>query len=345
MTEKNQFYVLVDFPDFLIPWWDRFYEKRDMALVLLLGKDTVDIEEINRRWRMMNKDTCPQELDRFLARSVRKGLIHQENDLRYRIADFHTRFDIWAMFEGWQDIPADLRETLNQLELNHYQSECLSQIEHLKQGKSRDTSKRWPEYLLLHEAETLIDKVDRIYLWPCNCRSMMARCRKPVITCLRFSNNRGIGWEISKSKAKEVMREANRKGLMQSGEISITPDGRIGGTICNCCADCCFPHLLAERLQVEKLWPLTRYIAQVDEDRCTGCGRCVRRCPFHAFTIKKPAKSSHEPISRSETEQSPVDFDSDLCRGCGLCSTGCKEEAITMIKLKGLVGISDKIFA
>ena len=33
---------------------------------------------------------------------------------------------------------------------------------------------------------------------------------------------------------------------MQNGEVSVSEDGTISGAICNCCADCCFPHQLAE---------------------------------------------------------------------------------------------------
>lgn len=47
---------------------------------------------------------------------------------------------------------------------------------------------------MLHEAEALLRRVAHVYLWPCNCRSMMGACRQSVYTCLRFSNDRDIGW-------------------------------------------------------------------------------------------------------------------------------------------------------
>ncbi|MCK5487571.1 MAG: peptide-methionine (R)-S-oxide reductase, partial [Desulfobacterales bacterium] len=74
----------------------------------------------------------------------------------------------------------------------------------------------------------------------------------------------------------------------------VFPDGRITGAICNCCADCCFPHLLAKRLHAEKVWLLTRYVAHMNKDCCMACGRCIRRCPFDAFTTDYPKKSQCE---------------------------------------------------
>lgn len=52
-------------------------------------------------------------------------------------------------------------------------------------------------------------------------------------------------------------------------------------------------------------------LAVVDPDRCTGCGRCLKACRFHA-------------ISR------PIRVDPFLCEGCGTCVTVCPEGAATL---------------
>ena len=128
---------------------------------------------------------------------------------------------------------------------------------------------------------------------------------------------------ISNSRAKEIVRLANKNGLMQSGEVEIAEDGRISGGICNCCADCCYPHRLAEHHSAQKLWPLSRYVAQHLKDRCIACGRCAKRCPFQAFTSEKNRR-----VSKAQSRT--IHFNEDRCRGCGVCSTGCPEEAIEM---------------
>ena len=102
---------------------------------------------------------------------------------------------------------------------------------------------------------------------------------------------------------------------MQSGEVRINEEGAISGAICNCCADCCYPHILAEHSNAQKLWPLSRYIVHYLKDRCIACGRCVKRCPFQAFTSKKS-------LQESKTRPRTIHFNEDLCRGCGVCSIG-----------------------
>ncbi len=336
---SNRFAALVGLPDFLDPWVGRFYEPREIELVLLMGRDTLNTTAVQTRWSAAPDCNGPRDVETFLKRSFKRGVLQRDDGFQYTVADFHTRYDIWALFESWQDIPDDIRDLLNQWEIKDYQSQHLNRVEALRQGNPRDTTERWPEYLLLHEAEALIDAVEHVYLWPCNCRAMIGKCRKPIYTCLRFSNNRDIGWEISKSRAREIIKDANHKGLMQSGEISVMPDGAVGGALCNCCADCCFPHLLARELHAEKLWPLTRYLAKVDEALCTACGRCVNRCPFEAIAIDTPDEQPPE----TENPQPSIHFNADLCRGCGVCSTGCREGAISMFKLEGMDSLFDKL--
>ena len=48
-------------------------------------------------------------------------------------------------------------------------------------------------YVLLEEAEAIVRAQKHIYLWPCDCRSIVGKCRKPMDVCLRFENDRGVG--------------------------------------------------------------------------------------------------------------------------------------------------------
>jgi len=52
--------------------------------------------------------------------------------------------------------------------------------------------------------------------------------------------------------------------------------------------------------------------AQVDEDKCVGCGLCVDVCPVEAITL--------------EAEKAKVD--EDKCTECGQCVEECPNEAI-----------------
>jgi ferredoxin len=306
-------------PDFLAPWLDRFFEPAELTLIRILSEKPLRPASLARRM-------ADRPIETFLDRAYRRGIINRLSDGRIDLTDFHARFEIWALFEGWQDIPAEIRRRLNDWEMSFYEAAKRDHIESLKKGTA-GANADIAEYLLLTEAEDLIERAPCIYLWPCNCRAMMGQCRQPLYTCLRFSNDRGLGWEISAGRAKEIVHDANRKGLMQVGEVSTTTDGRLTGAICNCCTHCCYPQRLSKRLASEKIWPTSRYVAQHLVEHCSRCGKCVARCPFQAFQFQKTS------AGRSRDGKRNIVFNPDPCRGCGLCQTGCPEQAIRMIPL------------
>ena len=55
--------------------------------------------------------------------------------------------------------------------------------------------------------------------------------------------------------------------------------------------------------------------ASVNEDACTGCGTCVKLCPYNAI---------------QKDEKGVVKVNDVLCKGCGVCAASCPEKAITM---------------
>ena len=61
---------------------------------------------------------------------------------------------------------------------------------------------------------------------------------------------------------------------------------------------------------------MIREVAQIDEDRCIGCARCLPPCPFDAILGAK--KQMHTVL---------VDF----CTGCELCLLACPVDCIEMV--------------
>jgi ferredoxin len=321
-------------PGFLVPWADRFFEPLELRLIETLAAGPLPAVELLARVPGLSPDD--------LARAYRRWVVNLEGDdpsdaaAAVTLADFAARFDVWAMFEGWKDVPADVAERLSDWELEHYVARVAPDVAALRDGHDRSGPEADLSYLLLEEAEAVLGAAPRVYLRPCDCRAMFRRCHKPRNVCLGTDNERGLGWEISRERAVEILREADAAGLMHTG-IAGRAAGE-AGWICNCCTDCCFPHLAAERLGVAAVWPRRRHRAEVAAAACTLCGRCVRRCPFAALSrgdtttdaAEVAVSASAEPGAAAAGRRQSLLFSAELCRGCGLCASGCPEGAIVM---------------
>ena len=57
-------------------------------------------------------------------------------------------------------------------------------------------------------------------------------------------------------------------------------------------------------------------VAQVDPERCVGCGRCVQVCPTGAISLGSDGKARVR---------------AELCQTCGLCFRECPRQAILLV--------------
>ena len=325
--------VAFGMPAFLLPLADRFLEPGDLSLISALAGGPLSTVEVLQGLRAL---TCAD-----LERAHRRGILDWRGTgtEEVALADFHARYEVWALFEGWKDVPDDIAERINEWELEEYAGSIGADLVAIREGRLAQGGEAAYTYLLLPEAEELIGNQPRVYLWPCNCRAMYRRCRLPVNVCLRFENDRGLGWEISTERALELLREADGAGLMHTAHAGAGASE--AHAVCNCCADCCFPQMAARLLDVADLWPTRRHRARVDAAACTVCGRCASRCPFGAFVVPRAnhggAGDAREVVASrpgaAEGKRRALLFSADECRGCGLCATGCPENAIVMESL------------
>jgi Pyruvate/2-oxoacid:ferredoxin oxidoreductase delta subunit len=291
--------ALIGAPDFILPWLDRFYDADDADLLLAAGGGSLGGASEER-----------------LARAVRRAVLDVDDAGVHSPADFHDRLELWAMFEGWKDVPLAVHRQLADWDVDHYAAKIREDVEAVRDGHPGDSYEARYSYVLLDEAEEIVAAQDHIYLWPCDCRSIVSKCRKLKDVCLRFSNDRGLGWEISKERAVAILRATDKAGLMHTADVQ--DDVAQTSSICNCCTDCCYPHLASERLEASEVWPVRRHVAHIDMGLCKSCGRCGLRCPFEAIVCSSDGRPT---------------FDAGLCRGCGLCATGCSADAIGLLPL------------
>jgi len=70
------------------------------------------------------------------------------------------------------------------------------------------------------------------------------------------------------------------------------------------------------RPEITSQEPVGTLIPEVDEGKCTGCGRCQEVCAFNAIVV---------------LGKSVLTFQ-ELCHGCGACAFFCPEDAITEVE-------------
>ena len=257
---------------------------------------------------------CRSELEEILNRVdeslsieglFRRGIIslcevdsedpEAQDSEKFCAGTFLGRLDIFATqeYETYSGLPEDLRYALDEMYFNDY----LNSLGPVDCSRPTDD-----EVLPVEEVLAFIDgRDDTPYLADCDCRSLKQACDAPRNVCITYRTGpgsyvrRGLAAPISKEEAKEVVRRAESEGLIHTVN---------SGGICSCCRDCCYLFRAADARGSIGVWPKVSYRAEIDENRCIGCGICKERCRFE-----------------------------DTCIGCGVCISTCPADAIKLIKL------------
>ncbi len=127
---------------------------------------------------------------------------------------------------------------------------------------------------------------------------------------------------IDKSEAMDLLRECERDGLMHSIWTFQTP---FAAAICNCNLESgCMAMRLTQGYGMKLMWR-GEWVAQVAEERCTGCGRCAKACPFNAI---------------SRTEARAFAPRAEDCWGCGVCRAHCREDALQLVDRRSVPAVA-----
>jgi heterodisulfide reductase subunit A len=71
----------------------------------------------------------------------------------------------------------------------------------------------------------------------------------------------------------------------------------------------------AARVLSQEQWAIEPIVSVVEPDACTGCGACIKVCPYSAISIETP-------------KEPPVYVNAALCQGCGNCVAECRYGAL-----------------
>lgn len=150
------------------------------------------------------------------------------------------------------------------------------------------------------------------------------------VNCFQFNKGaeyavvRGTGRELSYEEALALVDEIELDGLVHNWKndrsMSSMP------VMCNCCIDCCmiWHPVNTHGTDIGKYWAKSRFQAEIDREKCSGCRTCEKRCMFGAIGMVKVPGS----------EKLKAFVNAEKCYGCGVCVLKCKPAALSMITVR-----------
>ncbi|MDZ4170169.1 MAG: 4Fe-4S binding protein [Coriobacteriia bacterium] len=126
---------------------------------------------------------------------------------------------------------------------------------------------------------------------------------------------------LTKPQAMDLLAQCERDGLMHSAWTFLTP---FTAAICNCNLESgCMAMQMSIARDVKVMWR-GEWVATLDDERCTRCGACVRRCPFDAIVANGQAS-----------------VDPAKCWGCGICRSACRVDALALVDRREVPAVAD----
>lgn len=262
---------------------------------------------------------------RLLFESYQRNVLEKcegekDEDTWYRMTNFYDRYPFFAQFEpeAYAGYSQEMVDRLNQWDLKVYMDSVSQAALDIAAGK--DVPMHQTQYLTLEESYAMVDTFgEEILVVPCNCKAMGRCTEKPVDVCMgRLEEgpntfaDRKLGRRISPAEAKELILQANKKGLMQSGENQ---------RLCNCDGVYCYPTKMARILKTRLGYPASHYEILWDPAVCVQCGKCTRICNHKAFY---------------QDGQGKIVYDAEKCWGCTICAPNCPKGAIALKKREHL---------
>lgn len=138
-----------------------------------------------------------------------------------------------------------------------------------------------------------LDKFDTFSVSNCSCRASR-RVQEDGCghledeMCVQFGRGAenyirtGKGRAITREEADEIIKRAEANGLMHC--MPNIEEAGDSSAVCNCCSCSCFA-LRGGMLYGARDAIRSNFVAEVDEEKCVACGRCVETCPANSLRL------------------------------------------------------------
>lgn len=294
----------------------RLFTPEEAELALKLSVIPEFPAQVAKRVRLPEEDVAER-----LESMAKKGLIYRyrrkDEPARYMAANFVI--GIWEFHVN--DLDTDLIRDFNEYvpELMDFDSwKKAPQLRTVPINASLDVDLGALPY---EDAVKIVEKADRFLEADCICRKehrMVGEgCDKPEGCCLIMGNavqyykENGLGREITRQEALEILKTADKTGLVLQPGYSKTVSN-----ICCCCGCCCQILRNAKKYEEPAALICSPFTVELKEDSCIGCGVCVDRCQMDAL----------------EMGEERVRLEAKRCIGCGLCVTTCPSSSLTLVR-------------
>jgi NAD-dependent dihydropyrimidine dehydrogenase PreA subunit len=170
--------------------------------------------------------------------------------------------------------------------------------------------------------DIILKNPDHIVALDCPCRLSRPDPCRPVDVCLVIGepfagfvvehHPERARW-VSPQEAEAILQAEHDRGHVSHAFFKDAMLDRFYA-ICNCCSCCC--GAMQAWQNGSEMLASSGYVAQVDGERCIGCGTCVESCQFQALSL----------------DGDLVLLDWERCMGCGVCVDQCAQEALALVR-------------
>lgn len=190
----------------------------------------------------------------------------------------------------------------------------------------------YAEVLDYEKASALIAEADRFSIGLCSCRHEKMhlgekRCDIPLETCSQFGRaaemmiRNNLAREVTKSEMVEHFARSRERGLVLTAD-NVRNNIRF---VCHCCTCCCQLLHGISTYGYPNIIVTSNFLAEIDDDTCTGCGKCAKACPINAIAV-----NAEEAPTAKRKMTSHVD--TSICLGCGVCALQCPKGSCKLTK-------------